>query len=567
MVAQAVSSPALSMTGDPLVVVLDGTLPERAAQYAEAVGPYVVQDPQHLHFWAHIVERVFQNQLPHMPRGAHRQLARMVQKLIVEPLYRQLPDEFRDASVAYARAMPRIDIGDNDLDRFLTRSFTVYDALNVLSGLPLGHKAPAGPLGCSSLVALSELTASGEVIHGRNLDLFPHANDQRPVIAVHRPHKGLKHISIHHAGGFTPGITSTNEAGLTLGVHQNFTKAVGRTGGAVTATCWEIIERCKSVSDALDLLRTRRTAGGWTLIISDAQRKRAVAVETDVHGAASLFPPRDFLAVANCYRTRKKNHDFAFTGAWREHNWSRLSLLNESARKGRGRFSFPEMQRALGDGRDAYDKRVRRAYGNTVRAIHNLDAVMFAPGLDRLYIAVGHSPRNDADGYVGYRLSDLFAGRDAPLDRLAPLSPQDHRHALNKHSQACQALFNHGDKQRARRLFLDAAALDPDEPLHTFLAEAMAMTEGQANAMAFEDVASRETSPYRAGLASLMAGRAHDLLGARREARAAYRQVAALSGTVDPGLHRRASDGLRRPYTAKRARGLVFDTCMGDVAN
>ena len=104
-------------------------------------------------------------------------------------------------------------------------------------------------------------------------------------------------------------------------------------------------------------------------------------------------------------------------------------------------------------------------------------------------------------------------------------------------------------------------------PLHRFMAEVTKLPAGEADATFFEQEAEAQTSPYRAGVASLLEVRAHDLRGRRREAKAAYRRVADLAGAVDPNLLRRAKDGLSRRFTKKRAQSLLFDTCMADVAN
>lgn len=555
------------------VAFVRGSLRDRAGQLAELLTPEARRDPSLLRFWHDLDRHVLRGQLPGASDAAISGAALLLDRLAVGPLFAGLDDGMRSALTTFADHLAAVDLGvaprgrGSTAGHQLARAHVVQDALSVLTGLPLGHKAPAGPLGCSSLVALPALTDSGELIMGRNFDLVPHGVDEPPLLVVHHPDKGLAHVSLHHGGSFTPGITAVNEAGLSVAVHQNFTRDVSLRGRPIVSVAREIIETSRSLSAALEKLRGIRTAGGWTLVLGDATRGRACAVEIDAHGAASLFPPRDFLAVANCYRTRKKIHDFAFTGAWREHNWSRLSLLNRSARRGRGRFDLSRMASALADHTDAYDHDRRRAFGNTVSAIHNVDAAIFAPGLDAVYVAVGHTPRNSSDGFVGLSFAGLLDEKVQAREPIPPSTDGPFRDALRRHSDACRVLYEGGDEDLAEALFEEAAELVPDEPLYRFMQGTLQLRAGDAETAAetFAACVDDETSPYRRGLSRLMEGRALDVLGHRREARAAYADVAPQAEDVDPGLLRRAQRGCDRPFPPRKAAHLAIDTLLADV--
>lgn len=547
------------------VVFLKGSLDDRAEQAAAVSAKLFDAHPGPLAFWNNFILTIMKNQLPHFPDAAHRHATNIIEKMLVEPLHRALPDAHKRAGAAFHHGL-RAHGCSSAMDR-TSRFAVIYDALNVLSGLPLRPRSPAGPLGCSSFVSMSEHTAQGHLIHGRNLDLMPHANRMPPIIAVHRPTSGLAHVSLHHSGGFTPGITAINEAGVGIGVHQNFSHNVAPSGESLIATTQELIEKCSSLSQALSFLRGRRFAGAWTLVLSDAENNRSAAVEIDADGPRTLLPPRDFLAVANCYRTRKSGSEFAFSGALREHNWSRLSLLNERANKHRGDFDVRHMQDTLADGCDAYARDQRCGFGNTVRAIHNLDAVIMSHGLDRLYVATGETPRNGSGGYAEYALSDLFAGKDRVLGHLPSTTPRNEQHALEAHSRGAAWILQGQNPEGAIAEFETARELDADCTQHSFMAAVARMQCGDIDPAAFEEIIDAETSPYRAGLSALMAGRCHDILGARTAAKQSYRRVMPLSGAVDPLLHKRARGGLRRKFTAKRAKSLIIDTCMGDIVN
>jgi hypothetical protein len=554
------------------VAFVHGSLRDRAGQLAEHLATDARRDPTLLRFWHDLDRHVLRGQLPGAREAAVDGATRLLDRLATGPLFLRLDDGMQSALTTFGAHLGEVDLGlpargRASAARKLARAHVVQDALAVLTGLPLKQKAPAGPLGCSSLVALPALTESGELIMGRNVDLVPHGRSDPPLLVVHRPDKGLAHVSLHHGGSFTPGFTAVNEAGVAVAVHQNFTREVSLRGRPIASVARELIETSRSLSAALEKLRGTRTAGGWTIVLADARRGRACAVEIDADGAASLFPPRDFLAVANCYRTRKKVHDFAFTGAWREHNWSRLSLLNRSARRGRGRFTLGRMADALADHTDAYDHDRQRAFGNTVSAIHNVDAAIVAPGLDALYVAVGHTPRNSSDGFVGLSLAALMNGRLEALPSLPPAAEGPFRDALHRHSDACRLLYEGGDEVYAEALFAEAAELVPEEPIYRFMQGVLQLKAGAAATAAetFAACVADETSPYRRGLGRLMEGRALDVLGHRRQAIAAYGDVGVQAEDVDPGLIRRARRGQQRAFAPRKASHLVIDTLLADV--
>jgi tetratricopeptide (TPR) repeat protein len=555
------------------VVWLRGNSRQRGRQLGEELRSQREALDAQLRFWVEFVPAIARSHLPDASPRAWRNMVRLVERSLVAPIAKRLPTTYREGVKGFAAGLGHADLGpwaEGDLEHTVLRTHAMYDAVNVLSGLPLGRAAPASRLGCSSLVALPAFTESGELIHGRNFDMPPIGDTLPPLVCVHLPDEGLPHVSLHHGGGFSPGITATNTAGLTVGVHQNYTRAVSVRGASVQALAMELVERCSSLSAALELLRARPTAGGWTFVISDAGAGRAAAVEIDADGASALYPPRQFLSVANCYRTSKDKKEFAFTGATREHNWCRLSRLNQLAREQAERHDAASIAAALGDHTDAYEPDRQRAYGNCVSALHNLDAVVCSPGLDGLWVASGKAPRNSADGYVGLRLSALFAGRTETLEPLEPTAPSDDfRSALDHAADAGQLLFRGEDAPAALDALERAAELDPSEPLHRFLCATLLLREGFAldAAELFGGCIDDETSPYRSGLAALMRGRALDVLGHRAEARSEYDRVEELAEDVDPNLVARARRSAARGFSPKQARGLVVDAIFGDVTN
>lgn len=550
------------------IVFLRGSARERGRQLGEHLRDQADIARRQLSFWLDFPYLIARERLPHLSPAAWRNTARLIEGVLLRPIARQQYAGTEEGARGMAEGLGGLDDASPEGIERLVRAHAVYDAINTLGALPLTNKAPASRLGCSSLVLLPRFTASRELLHGRNFDLPPYADDDAPLLCVHRPSDGLAHVSLHHGGGWTPGITATNEAGLTVGVHQNYTRNISTKRHPIVGVAEELIERCTSLTEALELLHQRPTAAGWTFVVSDAKQGRAAAIEMDADGAAALYPPGAFLSVANCYRTTKDVHEYAFTGALREHNWCRLARLNQLAREHAGAHQPETLASALGDHQDAYDVARRRPYGNVISALHNLDAVISSPGNDALYVAVGKAPRNAADGYVGLSLSALFEGRVVTRPSLpSPLPPGDFRASLESASGAARAHFHDGDHESALRHLEVASERAPDEPMHRLMRGTMLLAAARPDeaAAALEGCVDEETSPYRKGLSALMLGRALDLLGRRSEARQWYVRVPELCGTVDENLCAQAARDRERGFPSHAARALVADLIFGDV--
>lgn len=450
----------------------------------------------------------------------------------------------------------------------VTLAHVAYDAANLLGALPGMRRAPASRLGCSSLVVLPRSSRTRHLLHGRNFDLPPLGDEHPPLVCVHRPRDGLAHVSLHHGGGYTPGITATNEAGLTVGVHQNATRRTSLSGSSVLVLAEALIESCASLTEAIALLHRHKSASGWTFVISDARQGRTAAIEIDADGPAVLFPRGPFLAVANCYRTSKEVYAYASTGAVREHNWCRLARLNQLAREHHGVHDAATLALALGDSRDAYDLSRHRPCGNVVAALHNLDAWVVSPSDDTLHVAVGRAPRNTSRGYVGFRLSSLFAGRVETVAGLdTSLGDRGFRRGLDAMAAAARLHFEENDVEGTLGQLADASVALPHEPMIPLLRGAMALRLGDNDGAAalLEGCVEQESSPYRRGLAALLEGHAAASRGHRAAARAHYQRVPVLAGDVDPLLLRRARRAEQRGFSRTEGRRLVPDIVFGDV--
>lgn len=275
------------------VVWLHGSSRERGRMPGEAQRTARKGAPERFRFCEKFVHHVVRTHLPGAPRPAWENAARLVYDEMVAPIARGLSPRLGEARDGFSEGLGSVDlepfIAPLPAREAMRLLHAMYDGVNVLFGLPLGPRAPYGSFSCSSLVLLPRATKSSALLHGRNFDLPSLGDASAPLLAVHRPDDGLAHVSLHHGGGFVAGMTATHEAKLNLEVQQGHSRAVSPRGEAVLDLALEAIERCRTPSEALDLMRRRKSAAGWLFVLSDANAGRAAVVLLNAKGYVGLF--------------------------------------------------------------------------------------------------------------------------------------------------------------------------------------------------------------------------------------------------------------------------------------
>ncbi|MEW5849515.1 MAG: C45 family autoproteolytic acyltransferase/hydrolase [Myxococcota bacterium] len=547
------------------LVTVRGTCAERAAQ----LGEYLAQDPHapaEFEYWQQFFPIMVRERMPGAPDVVLRGLVATLERTVLAALARCADDETGDAAEALERAAgQRIRPGRS------IRLHVGLDGLAVLGSLPISAHMPRSTAGCSTLVASGDATPHGGLIHGRNFDLpLPTDEPAPPLLVAHHPKDGLRHVSVHHATAFMPGVTGTNEAGITLGVHQHFTTAGSPLGRGVLAQARQVIEHARTLEEARELLMAGRSAAGWCFIVSCARTGRAWAMEVDHHGVATRSMDQCTLPGSNCYTTpARQAREYHLSGAWKEHNDWRLRRLADQATTLRGHWDEQAMALLLGDHGPQGQE---RAVGRSISAPHNASSWVVSPQRDAVYVALGGWPANNGDHYAGFRLSSLMEGRVERREDLRTAWSDGpyraRRAALQSFVRGVRASFVRWNVNGAAAHFQHAWQTDPTEPIYAFSRGVMDLKLGdhESATTAFAQSESQEPTPYRRHLSALMLGRALDLRGRRAEARAAY-QRAASDDVGDAGLTARALRGMRRKFTRIEVRNLIFDHVMADVPN
>lgn len=126
--------------------------------------------------------------------------------------------------------------------------------------------------GCSSLFVLDE--KNNGVIHSRILD-FPLTDQyEKYERSMLMDVRGLPKVLSHSTRGHCiPGMTSMNEFGLTIAIHQKFSNYFNVEGEPIVKIAFDIITQASDVNEAKKILRNKTSMTYWGLYLSDAKNE------------------------------------------------------------------------------------------------------------------------------------------------------------------------------------------------------------------------------------------------------------------------------------------------------
>ncbi len=142
--------------------------------------------------------------------------------------------------------------------------------------------------GCSSFFSLDK---NNNPIHTRILD-FPlkdtYDSGERVIINSYKNRN--KTISFSSCGQPFSGMTSMNDKGLTLGVHQKFTDNFNQHGQSIFYLLHELIHQCDDTKDALEFLKHHQSLTCWNFNLLD---KNGKVLSADLSGGELHYKEYD----------------------------------------------------------------------------------------------------------------------------------------------------------------------------------------------------------------------------------------------------------------------------------
>jgi hypothetical protein len=352
----------------------------------------------------------------------------------------------------------------------LAEALVLADVFQVVSALAERRRRTGPPVipgfGCTSAV---RQTPDG-LLFCRNFDFWGAGYwDANPAVIFHHPDKGKAFCSIATAGMPTGGITSINEDGLAVAVHQHASRDASLSGTPIIDIAHSVARTAGTVEEAIDVVSRSKATGGWTVIV--AGNGQAAAIEMSAASQKPRYMRDHLLVAANCFidedlQAREIQANVSSTIS----DHARLKRASELA--GSSRINPSRMAGVLGDHFDILAERERSA-GFTISRITNLSSVLFSLGERRFWVSESQAPSSKG-GFVGFDLDAELESRRSSVGRLEGARAPSARTtaAQDRYLDAYRQYIYSGDLNQVLAIVGDCSAIDPGEPTY-FLMEGM----------------------------------------------------------------------------------------------
>ncbi|MFH1263068.1 MAG: C45 family peptidase [Pseudomonadota bacterium] len=535
----------LHLSGSPRQI---GRTHGSAARAAEAL--------ECIRFFGTFLDLVFRFRVPgslsRLARGiARRGIAEAVERPFIEKIpvrYRETLEGLAEGSGLPADLVLRAYVMPDVYAYLLAKRFTW--------GRP-AQLAGAG-WGCTTAVAFSNARAREGLLHARNLD-FPGGTrwSDFPAVVEYAPEGGQKYLSVTSLGVETAGVTSMNEAGLTLAINMNYSRRVTTEGIPILSIGHEVIRRAGTIDEAIAIVRDYPKGAGWTFTLTSHRERKAAVVECDAKQFGVRWMADEPLVCTN--------HFLLSDVASQEYWISPGRKLDTEARYARCRdlLSKPtpidplRMAEILSDSCDRTGER-ESGFGGTVAQVHTVSSVVFEPAERRFHLACGSPPVSKEPFHAHRCFGSPF--------RLGLTRPADAEDAAARgrraYHDAYETYFPGGDLLEVERHLREASDAAPEEGLYLLMLSVVQGMRGDFEA-AEHTIRRGRALPeagYPAARTAFTHARILDAGRKRSEAIEVYRTLA-----TDPAFGEQARKGIRRPFARREFQRLILDFTVGDA--
>ncbi|NBV49712.1 hypothetical protein EBR78_00680 [bacterium] len=339
---------------------------------------------------------------------------------------------------------------------------------------------------CTDFVVKGSVTASGEMIVGRNTD-YPLNGffDRYPTVIYYHPTDGAqRYLSVTSAGLHNAGVIAYNESGLFIGVHTIPTTEVSTSGHPVFLVGQEVMRSAHNFDEAVAIFEKYKPAAGWTYTLASVKENRMASIEL-THQRISVREAKvDWHAQTNHYITQKmKNANLDMNASVTEDTHARFLRTEQMIQEGKGHFGVPEAIKILSDKWDPIRQEVK-GLGNVVAVHTTLSSVVVDPAHGRMFVASGTAPVS-LTPYVELPLIQEWDAAQFFSDSFQVLENSDyfktHPHlaqAEQKYIEAKTAFETDNDPKRATQILEESIRLDPQNAAYTFVHGILALKAG-----------------------------------------------------------------------------------------
>jgi len=489
-----------------------------------------------------------------------RLASRLIDPGLSRVLLRQVPADYmqRIEGMAEGSGLPLSE---------LTTALVLPDLMPMLQSF-LTKLRPAGfepPPPFPTMACSSFLSRGKYFLHGRNLD-FPGVAfwDRYPVIqATHSP-RTIPYIAFTTAGVPFGGITGVNEAQVSVSLHQHYSRRFSLTGQLPFFIAEEILQRARSLKEALKLIENSKVASAWAFVLTDGKTREAVIVETDARHQAVRTLGDKALTHSNFFQTAGcRAGEYATSQRMNWDNLYRSNRLAELLDEAGAALEPSQAVQFLSDHWDGFWKEEKVA-NRIVSQTYNIQSLVLDSERMKVWMAEGDSPIHLRE-YAEFDLREILDGSDGRTGVRYPGSVYKNsakRQAKETFIASFVAAFS-GEEGLARTELEKALEIDffPEGAqilalLNWKIGQYEEAREWLQRGKTWVEGKRPERFPPEYFETSLFLARTYDLLGRRSEAVAEYARVAGHPDLEDTNLRRLAKAA--GPFRATQVRKIVM---------
>lgn len=496
-------------------------------------------------------------------------------KVVVPLLDLQTPQEMRKA---LRQASQETGIPYNDLRETLFQA----DGLMVLVRASLSRHflpewTPGGFPGCTSGVALSQLTQGGKLLACRNFDyLIVGPWEKHPTVVFNEPTEmgAIPFVSLTTAGVQSGGVTSINHEGITLFAHAHFAKKISFRGQSVVNIGDAVITRSKTLGQAIDLVKKKSSCANWAFVISSGKENRAAVVEVSP-GKVRVRETQDGLLAHSNYFHNEELHqqESLLCGSYCEDLEARYGRMKQVLEENRGQITAAKMAETLSEHRDFFSGQ-ERVFGNTVSVVTTVKSAVFEPESLKFWMAHRKESPVGLGGYLEVNIERFWKEKAEDQEhsmRILPgYQPQDPAlvEGVHHYREAYRSFHMDCDLPDYRERTLEnvkkAAHAYPRDG-HLWLQAgflAFKLKRFSEAEQYFEKTQALALSAHVMRVRDLYLARCWDLRGERKAALTLYHRHPEIQ---EPKLRKAYRRGLRAAYRPSETGRIVLDMQFPDT--
>lgn len=539
---------------------LRGTHRERAEQHGRYIAELPRDTKQRLAF--NPLSRMNQSLIrraTHRLPGAGRLISGLYEAFVLER-YLRLPRSYRSRITPFARAsgIPQkkiwLSLYQPDFLMVLAASANPRNQSHYLQGLP----------GCSTTRILN----GKSTYFIRNLD-YPAVSywEKLPTVFFHEPSEpgAQKYVSISSLGMQVSGVTGWNESGIAISLHAHFSKKVSLRGVPILFLGEDILERARTLYEAIEMCRRFRPMGAWGLNITSFNENRSVAVEM-VDGEVFVREPDLTCGMShanNFHSPEFQKSELHFLGAFLDDSLARKKTMEEAAKVLATDFTWSGALSVLGSHIEPGTGE-KRVFGNILSTITTIQSMGFDPVEKCIFLSLRDETPVGLGPYIKVPLDfdQLPTGDGAwPMVTIPANHSQDFLSAVHLYHQAYVSWqVNNEEPKVAHAFLIQATDLLPNDPHLQMQRGYFELIAGQAQEAwnCFNRALDLPLTPHLRQVSLYFRACAYDLLGNREDA---IRDCQTLLGfeKTEKRLAKKAKMRLNSPFQASYCQRIEPD--------